>query len=198
MQVPSLLNSNSLLKTFLQRSIIWLYAIVMSLYHSYVVTFCIWSLYFVYGKNEETKESEHRYGILHIWISLGTKFQLKLINLIFLDEKSLKKNRSEKWAKYGQWCYRFKFLKGIRLHRMFHAGFGELRFLKWREVTNSNSWFLAILKGFLEGTPLFKIIFLSQRRTLRSETIFGNWKPFKNNDKCFLFHLKSSFCSPDI
>ena len=41
LQVPSLLNDNSLLKTFLQRSIIRLYAIVMSLYHSYVVTFCI-------------------------------------------------------------------------------------------------------------------------------------------------------------
>ena len=55
LQAPSLLNDNSLLKTFLQRSIIWLYAIVMSLYHSYVVTFYIWSLYFVYGKNKEKK-----------------------------------------------------------------------------------------------------------------------------------------------
>ena len=24
------------------------------------------------------------------------------------------------------------------------------------------------------------------------------WKPFKNDGKCFLFHLKSSFCSQDI
>ena len=31
-----------------------------------------------------------------------------------------------------------------------------------------------------------------------SETIFGNWKPFKNVEKFFLFHLKSSFCSQDI
>ena len=36
------------------------------------------------------------------------------------------------------------------------------------------------------------------RRTLRSETIFGNWKPFKNDEKCFLFRLKSSFRSQDI
>ena len=28
----------------------------MSLYHSYVVTFCVWSLYFVYGKNKETNK----------------------------------------------------------------------------------------------------------------------------------------------
>ena len=32
---------------------------------------------------------------------------------------------------YGQWCYRFKFLERIRLHWMFHEGFGEIRFLKW-------------------------------------------------------------------
>ena len=31
-----------------------------------------------------------------------------------------------------------------------------------------------------------------------SETIFGNWKPFKNNEKCFLFHHKKLFCSHDI
>ena len=29
------------------------------------------------------------------------------------------------------------------------------------------------------------------RRTLRSETVFGNLKPFKNDEKYFLFHLKS-------
>ena len=32
----------------------------------------------------------------------------------------------------------------------------------------------------------------------RSETIFDNWKPFQNDEKCFLFHLKSSFRSQDI
>ena len=39
------------------------------------------------------------------------------------------------------------------------------------------------------------IVFLLQKdrlRTLRSKTIFGNSKPFKNNEKCSLFHLKSS------
>ena len=56
LQVPSLLNDNSLLKNFLERSIIWLYANIMPLYHSYVVTFCIWSLYFVYGTNKETNK----------------------------------------------------------------------------------------------------------------------------------------------
>ena len=32
---------------------------------------------------------------------------------------------------------------------------------------------------------------------LRSETIFDNWKPFKNDPKCFLFHLNSFLCSQD-
>ena len=29
----------------------------------------------------------------------------------------------------------------------------------------------------------------SERRNLRSETISGNWKPLKNHEKYFLFHL---------
>ena len=29
--------------------------------------------------------------------------------------------------------------------------------------------------------------------TVRSETVFGNWKPFKNDEKWFLFHFKSFF-----
>ena len=34
----------------------------------------------------------------------------------------------------------------------------------------------------------------SSRPYLRSETIFDNRKPFKNDEKCFSFHVKSSFC----
>ena len=69
LQVPPLLNDNSLLKTFLQRSIIWLHAIVMSLYHSYVVTFYIWSLYFVYDLcilfTGKTKKKKFIYNLIH-------------------------------------------------------------------------------------------------------------------------------------
>lgn len=58
LQVPSLKNDNLLLKMFFQRSSIWLYTIIVSLYHCYVVTFCIWSLYFVYRKNNQpTKQT---------------------------------------------------------------------------------------------------------------------------------------------
>ena len=31
------------------------------------------------------------------------------------------------------------------------------------------------------------------RRTLKCETIICSWKPFKNDEKCFLFHLKIFF-----
>ena len=34
--------------------------------------------------------------------------------------------------------------------------------------------------------------------TLMPEAIFCNWKPFRYNEKYFLFHLKSSFHSQDI
>ena len=34
--------------------------------------------------------------------------------------------------------------------------------------------------------------------TLKSEPIFGNWKPFKNDEKCSLFHLKNSSRFQDI
>ena len=39
---------------------------------------------------------------------------------------------------------------------------------------------------------------ITYRNTFRSEAIFGNWKPFKNYEKCFLFHIKSSFRYQDI
>ena len=32
----------------------------------------------------------------------------------------------------------------------------------------------------------------------RSSTVSGIWEPFKNNEKCFSFHLKNSLCSQDI
>ena len=39
-------------------------------------------------------------------------------------------------------------------------------------------------------------------KNLKAQTrvwkVFDNWKPFKNNGKCFLFHFKNSFHSQDI
>ena len=50
----------------------------------------------------------------------------------------------------------------------------------------SNAWFLYDIQHWTD---------MCQRRTLRSVTISGNEKSLKNDEKCFLFHLKSSLCS---
>ena len=36
------------------------------------------------------------------------------------------------------------------------------------------------------------------KASLRSKVIFDYWKPFKNDEKCSLFYLESSFRSQDI
>ena len=38
-----------------------------------------------------------------------------------------------------------------------------------------------------------KVASATWRFTLRSETISDNCKPFKNDEKCFLFHMKAPF-----
>ena len=53
------------------------------------------------------------------------------------------------WEKYGSWCYYFTLLDIIALHWLFHAGFREITFLKWSNVSNWNSWFLATLLNWL-------------------------------------------------
>ena len=35
-------------------------------------------------------------------------------------------------------------------------------------------------------------VFEQLGRNLKVETVFGNLTPFKNDEKCFLFHLKNS------
>ena len=51
--------------------------------------------------------------------------------------------------------------------------FGQIRLLKWCDVINSNSWFLAIVKGSSEGLPLFKLIlFLKIKRDLNKNQYF--------------------------
>ena len=45
----------------------------------------------------------------------------------------------------------------------------------------------------------FCLLFASTKGSdLGPATIFGSWKPFKNDKKCFLFHLEISFLSQDI
>ena len=59
------------------------------------------------------------------------------------SEKSLFKKSEIIWAKYGQWCYRFKFPKGIRLHWLSDTGFLErLDFKSEVMYFNKNRYFM--------------------------------------------------------
>ena len=49
-----------------------------------------------------------------------------------------------------------KFLEEIRLHWLFYAGFGEIKFSEWRDVYIQFKFLvLGNNKGFSEGLPLF-------------------------------------------
>ena len=69
-----------------QRSIIWLYTIIISLYHCYVLTFCIWSLFFVYGKNNQTKKKH--FEMENASVSLS-RFEMQ--NACYLCQKKKQK-----------------------------------------------------------------------------------------------------------
>ena len=88
-------------------------------------------------------------------------------------------------ANYGQWCCCFKHLERIRLHWLFHAGFWETRFLKWRDIINSSSWFLELLKESSEGLPLFKLIYIF----LIKKDFNKNWCSMCQNLKSRPTHL---------
>ena len=57
----------------------------------------------------ENRKSEHHHGILHIWISLGTRFQLKLITLSFWTKFIQKKNFQLKTEQAVQGLQTFAF-----------------------------------------------------------------------------------------
>ena len=57
----------------------------------------------------KNRKSEHRHGILHIWISLGTKFQLKLIILSFQTKFTQKRYFQLKTEQAVQWLQAFDF-----------------------------------------------------------------------------------------
>ena len=44
----------------------------------------------------------------------------------------------------------------------------------------------------------FSGVLSSDSQLLKKLCYFLHWNPFKNDEKCFIFHLKSSFCSQDI
>ena len=72
----------------------------------------------------------------------------------------------------------------------------------WRRKAKANIFVLIKTSSEDEDERRLEDVFKtsSSRRMFAgmSETTFGNWKPFKNVEKCFLFHLKSLFRSQKI
>ena len=62
-----------------------------------------------------------------------------LKNLFFL--KNLNYGRS-----MGSDAIALNFFNKLDSTKLFHVGFGEIRFLKWHDVINSKSWFLTIFQ----------------------------------------------------
>ena len=58
----TVLNDDSLLQTFFQRSIVWLHTIIMSLCNCHAVSFCIWYLYLVYEKNNQPFKQTNKHA----------------------------------------------------------------------------------------------------------------------------------------
>ena len=50
---------------------------------------------------------------------------------------------------------------------------------------------------FIWWVPTY-VMFVQLKGALSGLRVFGNWKPFKNDEKCFLFHLKRSFRAQDV
>ena len=86
----------------------------------------------------------------------------------------------------------------------------NIKLLQWKSKTNSND----IIHRITDLSLPIKMDCINERNLWivykdnispcfkgalsGLETIFGNWKPLKNEEKCFLFHLKRSVHSQDI
>ena len=60
------------------------------------------------------------------------------------------------------------------------------------------AWFFSVKAEIIIIVIIIVRFYGYENHTLRSETNFGSWKLFKNDETCFLFLVKSSFRSQDI
>ena len=83
----------------------------------------------------------------------------------FSEKFFLKKRNSEIWAKTLHFSSNLPKELDSTLQldsEELDSSFGEIRFSSSvMYIINSNSWFLAVLKRFSEGLPLFKLTFFS-------------------------------------
>ena len=111
------------------------------------------------------------------------------------------------------WTYTFIIIY-LNTIKTFHLVNSKNILGKFYVTTSPGFWAMHLLAlGFSSKNVMLKVSFLLHqmlflisrinrlytrdyyfyRCTLRSKAIFANWKPLKDDEKCFLFHLKSSF-----
>ena len=72
---------------------------------------------------------------------------------------------------------------------IFEKGFpGSLKYAK-SNTTNAILYYFRTASNEKSATTLIL------KTSIKIKVIFDNWKTFKNDKKCFLFYLKSPFCS---
>ena len=87
------------------------------------------------------------------------------------------------------WCFHI-LIKGFLILRH-HQAAGKNKVIAKNTLLSDIN--ILIKSSASDGTQFF-----AYRRSLRCEKNFDNWKPFKIDEKFFLFHLKSSFQSEDV
>ena len=77
----------------------------------------------------ENRKSENPDGVLHIWVSLGTKFQLKLIILSFWTKYTKKRYFQSKTEQAIQGLHAFAFCEVNVNSTVVFQHFGDLKYL---------------------------------------------------------------------
>ena len=101
----------------------------------------------------ENRKSEHHHWILHIWISLGTKFQLKLTILIFFWPIYLKR---EFPVKKGKITLVHASMVVTYYIKLFHIGSNRQQYFNVSSPSshsdkNKSEWTLCHFRGWNKG-----------------------------------------------
>ena len=90
-----------------------------------------------------------------------------------------------------------KFHHRLLIESVFSPWLSFIFFSTYKPISNDGEMTITLYdrcmskKNYAIGSRLLKA-------HSRSETVFGNWQPFKNDEKCFVFLFKGSLRSQDI
>ena len=108
---------------------------------------------------------------------------------------SLKKPAAESLCIAFQWRLNVQGLKVRETKVRIKRSGGTLITSCYKELIDSlTKWFTLYHMWFIAYYNPYNVQ-KALKAYLGSGTIFDNWKPFKNDEKCFLIHLTSSFRS---